>query len=99
MRTDAGGRVAATFAAPDSLTRYRVMAVVQTAHDQFGNAESAFEVNKPVMIEPALPRFANVGDKLTLRGVLHNLTATDGEVDVRVAFDRTVPSQIQTPHV
>ncbi|MEI9893343.1 MAG: alpha-2-macroglobulin family protein [Chthoniobacter sp.] len=90
----------AKFTAPDSLTRYRVIAVVQTARDQFGSAESAFEVNKPVMLEPALPRFANVGDKLMLRGVLHNLTDTDGEVDVHVDFDPpTVANGSATQHV
>ena len=99
LRTDGEGRVSAKFTAPDSLTRYRVIAVVQTARDQFGSAESAFEVNKPVMIEPALPRFANVGDKLVLRGVLHNLTDTAGEVEVHVDFDGTVASESAARHV
>lgn len=89
LRTDAEGRVTANFTAPDSLTRYRVMAVVQTTRDQFGNAESAFEVNKPVMLEPALPRFANVGDKIVLRAVLHNMTDVDGDVEVRLELDST----------
>jgi uncharacterized protein YfaS (alpha-2-macroglobulin family) len=99
LRTDAEGRIAAKFTAPDSLTRYRLIAVVQTERDQFGSAESAFEVNKPVMLEPGLPRFANVGDKLTLRGVLHNLTDTDGEVDVHVDFDGTVAQENAAQHV
>jgi uncharacterized protein YfaS (alpha-2-macroglobulin family) len=99
LHTDAEGRVAAKCTAPDNLTRYRVVAVVQTARDQFGSGESSFEVNKPVMIEPALPRFANIGDRLTLRGVLHNLTDTPGEVDVRVDFDATVSSQNERRHV
>jgi uncharacterized protein YfaS (alpha-2-macroglobulin family) len=85
--TDENGRVSATFTAPDSLTRYRVIAVVQTKDDAFGAGESAFEVNKPVMIEPALPRFANIGDQLDLRAVLHNLTDVAGEVDVELALD------------
>jgi uncharacterized protein YfaS (alpha-2-macroglobulin family) len=99
LRTDAEGRIAATFIAPDSLTRYRVMAVVQTARDQFGRAESAFEVNKPVMLEPSLPRFANVGDKIVLRGVLHNLTENDGEVDVKLELDATASGADTTRHV
>jgi uncharacterized protein YfaS (alpha-2-macroglobulin family) len=99
LRTDAEGRVSSKFTAPDSLTRYRVIGVVQTQRDQFGSAESAFEINKPVMLEPALPRFANVGDKLTMRGVLHNLTDTDGEVDVQVDFDSTVSNRSVTQHI
>jgi uncharacterized protein YfaS (alpha-2-macroglobulin family) len=99
LRTDAEGRVAATFLAPDSLTRYRVMAVVHTARDQFGNAESSFEVNKPVMLAPALPRFANVGDKLLVRGVLHNLTDAAGDVEVSLELDASARTAERTQHV
>jgi len=93
LKTDATGKLDASFTAPDSLTRYRVMAVVQTAKDQFGNAESAFEVNKPVMLEPSLPRFANVGDKISLRAVLHNTTDLTGEAEVKVIFDGAVKAE------
>lgn len=87
LKTDADGNVNTTFKAPDGLTRYRLMAVAQTLRDQFGKGESAFEINKPVMIEPSTPRFANVGDAMTVRAVLHNTTADDGEAKVAVLFD------------
>ena len=87
LKTDADGDIATTFKAPDGLTRYRLMAVAQTLRDQFGSGESAFEINKPVMIEPSTPRFANVGDAMTVRAVLHNTTAEDGEAKVAVLFD------------
>ena len=87
LRTGADGRLHAKLTAPDSLTRYRVVAVAQTKQSQFGGVESAFEVNKPVMLEPALPRFANLGDKITLRAVLHNTTDLDGQVDVALQLD------------
>ncbi len=89
LRTDAEGKVTARFTAPDGLTRYRVMAVVQTKRDQFGHAVSAFEINKPFMLEPAPPRFASVGDHMLLRAVLHNTTAEGGEATVRVKLDGT----------
>ncbi len=89
LRTDDKGRVEAVFPAPDSLTRYRVIAVVQTVRDQFGSAQSAFEVNKPLMLEPAMPRFANVGDVLLLRAVLHNTTDFSGEAEVALELDDT----------
>ena len=89
LRTGADGHVHAKLTAPDSLTRYRIVAIAQTKQSQFGGGESAFEVNKPVMLEPALPRFANLGDKLTLRAVLHNTTDLDGQVDVALQLDNT----------
>jgi uncharacterized protein YfaS (alpha-2-macroglobulin family) len=89
LRSDVEGKVRASFKVPDGLTRYRLMAVVQTKRDQFGNAAGAFEINKPVMLEPAAPRFANVGDQLVLRAVVHNTTEQAGEVKVRIQLDAT----------
>ncbi|MGZ4967706.1 MAG: alpha-2-macroglobulin family protein, partial [Chthoniobacterales bacterium] len=63
LRSDAQGRVHAEFAAPDSLTRYRIIAIAVTKQAQLGAAQSAFEINKPIMIESAMPAFANMGDK------------------------------------
>jgi uncharacterized protein YfaS (alpha-2-macroglobulin family) len=89
LRTDSAGRVTANFPAPDSLTRYRVMAVVVCGADHFGSAESRVRVNKPLMIAPALPRFANIGDRLSVRGVVHNQTAESGEVELTLRLDDT----------
>ena len=89
LRTDAQGRVHAEFAAPDSLTRYRVIAVAATKKNQFGTGESAVEINKPIMLEASLPRFGNVGDKLVLRAVLHNTTDLAGEAEVELQLDAT----------
>ncbi len=63
VRTDAQGRFTATYANPDTLTRYRLMAVA-SAGDKFGSGEAAYHVTKPVMLEPAAPLSATVGDEL-----------------------------------
>jgi uncharacterized protein YfaS (alpha-2-macroglobulin family) len=81
--------VQAEFNAPDSLTRYRIIAVAATRQSQFGVGASAFEVNKPIMIESAMPAFANLGDKITLRAVVHNTTESSGTADVLVQLDET----------
>jgi uncharacterized protein YfaS (alpha-2-macroglobulin family) len=89
LRTDAQGRVHAEFDAPDSLTRYRVIAIAASRLNQFGSGESAIEINKPIMLEASLPRFGNQGDKLVLRAVLHNNTDVAGEADVELQLDVT----------
>ena len=66
--------------------RFRLIAVAHTPR-QFGGAESSFKINKPVMVEPALPRFANVGDDIVLRAVVHNQGQRAGEVRVELALD------------
>lgn len=87
IRTDAQGRARASFKAPDSLTRYRVIAVAVTKQAQVGAAQSAFEISKPIMIESAMPAFANVGDKVVLRAVVHNATDVAGKAEVYLEVD------------
>lgn len=85
--TDAQGKVSATFKAPDSLTRYRIIAVAVKDADKFGTGESAFVINKPLMVEPVVPRFAHVGDELLLKAVVHNTTRASGDVEVELKLD------------
>lgn len=87
LNTAADGRVTARFTAPDSLTRYRLMAVAHAGAGAFGAARSAFQVAKPLLVEPALARFANVGDRQVARAVVHNQTAQAGEVLVSLTLD------------
>lgn len=89
LTTDEKGEVSATFKVPDSLTRYRIMAVATSGADKFGSGESAFVVNKPLMIEPVVPRFAHLGDELLVKAVLHNTTKETGEVEVELKLDGT----------
>jgi uncharacterized protein YfaS (alpha-2-macroglobulin family) len=97
LRTDTEGRVRGEFTAPDSLTRYRLVAVAVTKQSQFGTGESAFEINKPIMIESAMPAFAHLGDKLVLRAVVHNTTDFGGRAEVSLDLDRlgTTPEAIR----
>ena len=99
LRTDAQGRVRAEFVAPDSLTRYRVIAIAASKQNQFGTGESAVEINKPIMLEASLPRFGNLGDKLVLRAVLHNTTDLAGEADVELQLDATAKAAEAKRHV
>ncbi|HWH71188.1 MAG TPA: alpha-2-macroglobulin family protein, partial [Candidatus Sulfotelmatobacter sp.] len=97
LRTDANGQVQAVFPAPDSLTRYRVVAVAHTRESRFGSAQAAFQVAKPLVVEPALPRFANVTDRLQARAVVLNQTARAGEVEVTLQLDDHARSTEPSP--
>lgn len=105
--TDAEGKITATITAPDNLTRYRLMAVAVSGADLFGSGESAFTINKPLMVEPVVPRFARLGDETLLKAVLHNTTPNAGEVEVTLELDATadfireqrffIPASIKAP--
>ncbi len=90
LTTDADGRTTARFAAPDNLTRYRLCAVAHSGAGRFGSGKSAFQVSKPLVIEPALPGFVNVTDQLIARGVVQNQTTNNAEVLVTLQLDDKV---------
>ncbi|MDH4210052.1 MAG: MG2 domain-containing protein [candidate division WOR-3 bacterium] len=74
LRTGNDGKARVRFELPDNLTKFRIMAVVQTANSQFGSAESTLVVSLPFMITPSIPRFLRVGDEFRAGVVLHNRT-------------------------
>lgn len=66
LRTDGQGRFKATYRNPDTLTRYRVMAVALAGAGDFGSGEGSYVVNKPVMLEASPPFVATAGDSLNI---------------------------------
>ncbi len=82
--TDAAGRITVEFDLPDSLTRYRVMAVAVHGAERFGTAESAITARLPLQVRPSAPRFLNYGDEFELPIVVQNQTDSAMEVDVVV---------------
>jgi alpha-2-macroglobulin len=81
--TDENGRASVKVKLPDSLTRYRVMAVAVAGGKQFGANESNITARLPLMVRPSAPRFLNFGDKIELPIVVQN--QTDSPMDVAVA--------------
>ena len=93
LTTDSQGKASARFPAPDSLTRYRIFAVAHTANSQFGGSQSVFHVSKPLVLEPALPRFACISDHLLARGLVQNQTAHNGDAIVTLELDNKAKGQ------
>lgn len=78
--TDKNGNAELKFTLPDNLTTFRVMAVAQTKDSQFGRSEAQFRVAKSLLVQPALPRFARIGDSFKSGVVIHNHSDTRGDV-------------------
>jgi uncharacterized protein YfaS (alpha-2-macroglobulin family) len=99
LETDREGKVSFAFTAPDSLTKYRVIALAQTKAGQFGTGSDWVELSKPVQIEPALPRFLRVGDEVELRVIVRQKIADELPVKVRCTTPLTLAggdTQVQT---
>lgn len=83
LKTDNSGMAKFQFQAPDNLTRFRIVSVAQTKRSQFGVGDSEVEITKPLMAEPALPRFLRQQDEVELRVVVRQNYADKDEVMVR----------------
>jgi uncharacterized protein YfaS (alpha-2-macroglobulin family) len=81
--TDANGNADVSFDLPDDLTTWRVMAVAATTDGRFGNGESTFLTNKPLIVNPVIPQFARPGDHFDAGVAVTNAAdATGGTVAI-----------------
>ncbi len=82
LRTGQDGTVKVGLELPDNLTEFRMMAVVLDDKGRGGKGKGAFNVRKPLMIQPAVPRFALAGDTFEAAVMVHNGLEQDVEATV-----------------
>ena len=82
ITTDGKGHAEVPLKVPDSLTRYRVMAVAVQGDNRFGSGESTVTARLPLMVRPSPPRFLNYGDSFEMPIVVQNQTDKEMVVDV-----------------
>lgn len=85
LLTDKDGKVRFSFAAPDNLTAFRLMAVAADKGDGFGSSQHEVRVRKDLMIKPIAPRFFSKDDAINFGAVVHNYTNKAG--DAVVSFE------------
>ena len=82
VRTDERGRATVTFRLPESLTTFRLMASALTGDNRFGAGQSDVTVSQPLVILPALPRFARLDDRFEAGVLVTNLTGAAGPATI-----------------
>ncbi len=80
--TDASGKFSHTFKVPDTLTRYRIIAVAHHGVARFGHTESSMVVKKDLMLEPKAPRFANQTDTFSPQVLVQNASTHSGTWEI-----------------
>ncbi|MBK8258805.1 MAG: Ig-like domain-containing protein [Polyangiaceae bacterium] len=85
--TDDKGHTSAKFKLPESLTTYRLMAVVTAEDDRFGYAQSFVTTSRPLMARPALPRFLRAGDTIDAGIVLTSKGLAKNTYQVQLAAE------------
>ncbi len=70
--TDKKGEAETSFKLPDNLTTWQLLAIGQTQGHLYGAAVAEIIENKEVILRPALPRFAVMGDRIEAGAIVHN---------------------------
>ncbi|MBK1816065.1 hypothetical protein JIN84_10615 [Luteolibacter yonseiensis] len=81
--TDEAGNFSHRFKVPDTLTRYRVIAIAHHQVARFGHAESGIVVKKDLMLEPKAPRFANQSDTFNPQVLVQNASDHTGTWEIK----------------
>jgi uncharacterized protein YfaS (alpha-2-macroglobulin family) len=84
LHTDEHGKVRLTVKMPDSLTRFRVVAIATAEMRNFGKAESTIVTQRKLNARAVAPRFLTQGDRFWLPVVVQNLDSSPRTVDVAV---------------
>lgn len=82
--TDATGSATYRFRVPELLTRWSIKGLAFTDDLKIGTLDKSLVTQKPLMVQPNIPRFLRHGDSLVLMAKVVNLT--DDERQVRVMF-------------
>ncbi len=80
---DGSGKFTHTFKVPDTLTRYRLIAVAHQGPARFGTVESSIIVKKDLMLEPKTVRFANQGDTFNSQVLVQNASTYSGTWEIK----------------
>lgn len=82
LHTDAKGHVTVTVKMPESLTRFRVVALAASQTYFFGKAEGSIVTQRKINARTQAPRFLTQGDRFELPVVVQNLDTTAHVISV-----------------
>jgi alpha-2-macroglobulin len=78
VKVDKSGSAKVSFTMSDDLTNFAVRAVAVSDQDRFGVGKSQVKVRLPVIVQPALPRFVRLGDKIRAGGMARVVEGSGG---------------------
>jgi len=86
LRTDENGEIKFAFTTPESLTRWKFLALSHTKDLKTGVTENRMTTKKQLMISPNMPRFFREGDKMSLQVKISNLSeqAQTGQCEIKL---------------
>jgi uncharacterized protein YfaS (alpha-2-macroglobulin family) len=74
LKTDADGNISFSFTIPEALTQWKLMTLAHTKELQSGYTEKTVITQKPLMVQPNVPRFLREGDAIEFSAKIVNLS-------------------------
>lgn len=97
LETDKDGNVLIKFTLPESLTKWKVMALAHTKDLKFGTIEKNLVTQKDLMVVPNAPRFFRENDQMEFSAKVTNLTENSMNGVAQIYFyDATTSKDITT---
>lgn len=88
LTSDSAGTVSLTFEVPDQNTSWHLQALALAPWLSSGRLDTTLLAQRPLMVQPSLPRFVRQGDRLSLSGLVLNATEHTQQVTAMVeVFD------------
>jgi hypothetical protein len=87
IRTDGTGHATVMLKLPDTLTRWQVVVTAVSPRMHVGGAKASIHTFQPIMVWPMLPRCFTAGDSGQVFASVHNRTAENQTVRVRLKTD------------
>jgi hypothetical protein len=69
LAVPASGSTTVTIQLPDNLTNFKIRAKAASGSNRFGVGEGMISIRLPLIVQPALPRFARPGDAFMAAGI------------------------------
>lgn len=94
LSTSSDGSVSVDFEVPNYNTQWIFAAIAYNANLCTASLSKKFEVSKPIMVQPNLPRFLRNGDDATLSSLIINNIDSEQKVNVKVEIYNPLDSFI-----
>lgn len=94
LHADKDGLVRISFQVPESLTRWKFMALAHSKDMRYGQLADYAEAKKEFMVQPYLPRFVRVGDKWVLKGLIQNCSEQMQQGNVKLELKDAESNQL-----
>ena len=86
--TDSEGVFTQAWKMPDTVGRYRVVAIATSGEQRFGKGETSLTASLPLQLRTQWPRFLNFGDQASLPLLVENPASADQDVTLVLQSDR-----------